>query len=106
MCFGTKDSRAGKNPGKILRIVTWGRYYAPMPQNGVHINGAAIKNRRRSLLLTQEKAAADADIHPSTLQSMEADEAYRASFKTIRKVARVLNCEPTELVRQVEEVAS
>lgn len=91
--------------GKSLRNVTWRDYHAPMPQNGVHLNGKAIKAERTRSLLTIEQLAALADIHPNTLQRMESDETYRASFKTIKRVARELSCSPTPFVRETEEVA-
>lgn len=77
-----------------------------MPQNGVHLNGKAIEEARESLLLTQEKLAALADIHPKTLGRMEADPTYRASFKTIRKVARKLKKDPAQFVRASEEATA
>lgn len=77
-----------------------------MPQTGVHLNGKAIEERRMVLLLTQEQLAAMANIHPNTLHRMESDPTYRASFKTIKAVARKLKSDPADFVRPAEEVAS
>lgn len=77
-----------------------------MPQNGVHLNGKAIEEAREAMLLTQEKLAALADIHPKTLGQMETNPDYRASFKTIRKVARRLKRDPAEFVRAAEEATA
>lgn len=79
-----------------------------MPQVGVPVDGPQIRDRREGLLLSQEGLAAKADIHPNTLQRMENDPDYRAGFKTVRKVARKLKCDPTALLRTepADEVAS
>lgn len=70
-----------------------------MPQNGALLEGEQIRERREALLLTQDMLARKADIHPNTLFRMESDPTYRAGFKTIRRVARQLKCEPTDLLR-------
>jgi DNA-binding XRE family transcriptional regulator len=77
-----------------------------MPQTGSILNGSELKKRREALLLTQEMLARKADIHPNTLLRMESDPEYRAGFKTIRKVARQLKCDPTHLLRATEQEAA
>jgi DNA-binding XRE family transcriptional regulator len=77
-----------------------------MPQNGIPLKGDEIRRRRERLALSQEQLAAKADIHPDTLGSVESNPQHRAGFKTIRALARVFGCEPADLYREPEEVAS
>jgi transcriptional regulator with XRE-family HTH domain len=93
----------GKIHGKIPRNVAQTGYYLLMPQNGVHADRDAVRQRREARLLTQDELARLADIHPNTLARIEADATYRTGFKTLRKIANKLGCEPTDLVRLVEE---
>lgn len=53
------------------------------------------------MLLSQDELARKADIHPNTLARIESDPDYRAGFRTIKKLARKLKCDPTDLVREV-----
>lgn len=92
--------------GKTQWIVTRVFYDVFMPQNGVHLDGNVIKERREAMLLTQDGLARLADIHVNTLARMEGDPEYRASFKTIKAVARQLRTDPTTLVRSAVEGAA
>lgn len=75
-----------------------------MPQNGVPINGEEVRSRREALLFTQEQLAAKAGIHQNTLVSIETKPGYRASFNTIKALAKSLKCDTAHLLER-EEVA-
>lgn len=72
-----------------------------MPQNGIHLDGPAVREKREALLLTQDELARKLDIHVNTLQKIEKDEDYRTSFKLAKKLARRLKCDARDLVREV-----
>lgn len=81
-------------------------YDANMPQTGMHLDGDEVRRRREALALSQELLASEADLHPNTVGSIEIDPTYRTGFKTIRKLARVFDCDPADLYRQESEGAA
>ena len=77
-----------------------------MPQNGMHLDGAEIRRRREQLALSQDLLAGEIDRHPDTIGKIEGDPTYRTGFKTIRKLAELFGCAPSDLYREDVEVAS
>ena len=62
----------------------------------VHI-GERLKKVRTRRLLTQQELAEKAGMSPSTIVNIERDQA-EPHFRTIRKLAKVLDVDPTSLL--------
>ena len=62
----------------------------------VHI-GNKLREIRTRRLLTQEELAKKAEISPSTVANIETDN-REPHFRTIRKLAKALDIDPTELL--------
>jgi transcriptional regulator with XRE-family HTH domain len=62
----------------------------------VHI-GERLKEVRTRRLLTQQELAEKAGVSPSTIVNIERDQA-EPHFRTIRKLAKALEVEPTSLL--------
>ena len=62
----------------------------------VHI-GDKLRAARTRRLLTQEELAERADVSPSTVANIELDN-REPHFRTIRKLAKALDVDPTELL--------
>lgn len=52
---------------------------------------------RESLKMTQEELAKKADISRQTIASLENNMNFSTSTATIRKIAKALNCKPTDI---------
>lgn len=76
-----------------------------MAQIGVPVDGKEIRRRREELFLTQEQLADKVGIHQNTLVSIESKPGYKASFNTIKALAKRLGCVPQDIVPESEEVA-
>jgi HTH-type transcriptional regulator, competence development regulator len=61
--------------------------------------GEQLRNARTRRLLTQDELAAKAGVSQSTIANIERNNA-EPQFRTIRKLARALDVEPTELVKE------
>jgi transcriptional regulator with XRE-family HTH domain len=61
--------------------------------------GAQVKRTRERALLTQQELADRAGIGLTTLNRIENDHA-EPHFRTIRKLAKALDVDPTELVKE------
>ena len=59
--------------------------------------GEQLRNARTRRLLTQDELAAKAGVSQSTIANIERSNA-EPQFRTIRKLARALDVEPTELL--------
>jgi transcriptional regulator with XRE-family HTH domain len=59
--------------------------------------GAKLKAARTRRLLTQDELAERAGVSQSTIANIERDNA-EPQFRTIRKLAKALDIEPTELL--------
>jgi transcriptional regulator with XRE-family HTH domain len=59
--------------------------------------GRKLKEARVRRLLTQEELAEKAGVSPSTVVNIERDQTV-PHFRTIRKLAKALDVDPTELV--------
>jgi transcriptional regulator with XRE-family HTH domain len=59
--------------------------------------GEQLRNARTRRLLTQDELAAKAGVSQSTIANIERNNA-EPQFRTIRKLARALDVEPTELL--------
>jgi transcriptional regulator with XRE-family HTH domain len=59
--------------------------------------GEQLKNVRTRRLLTQEELADKAGVSAATVVNIERNN-QEPHFRTIRKLARALNIEPTELI--------
>lgn len=77
-----------------------------MAQIGVPVIGSEVRRRREALLLTQEQLAEKVGIHQNTLVSIEAKPSYKASFNTIKALAKSLGCEPRDILPESEEVVA
>ena len=63
--------------------------------------GANLKRERERVLLTQEELAERAEIGFATVNRIENDR-VEPRFRTIRKLAKALGVNPTELVKGEE----
>jgi HTH-type transcriptional regulator, competence development regulator len=61
--------------------------------------GEQLRNARTRRLLTQDELAAKAGVSQSTIANIERNNA-EPQFRTIRKLARALDVEPNELVKE------
>jgi HTH-type transcriptional regulator, competence development regulator len=61
--------------------------------------GEQLRHARTRRLLTQDELAAKAGVSQSTIANIERNNA-EPQFRTIRKLARALDVEPTELVKE------
>jgi transcriptional regulator with XRE-family HTH domain len=61
--------------------------------------GDKLREIRIQRLLTQEELAEKAGVSPSTVVNIERDN-REPQFRTIRKLAKALEVEPTELVEE------
>ena len=61
--------------------------------------GQQLKNARTRRLLTQEELADKAGVSAATVVNIERDN-QEPQFRTIRKLAKALDVEPTELVEE------
>ena len=61
--------------------------------------GEQLRNARTRRLLTQDELAAKAGVSQSTIANIERNNA-EPQFRTIRKLARALDVDPTELVEE------
>jgi len=59
--------------------------------------GQQLKNTRTRRLLTQEELAEKANVSAATVVNIERDN-QEPQFRTIRKLAKALDVDPTELV--------
>jgi transcriptional regulator with XRE-family HTH domain len=59
--------------------------------------GEQLRNARTRRLLTQDELAEKASVSQSTIANIERNNA-EPQFRTIRKLARALDVEPTELL--------
>jgi transcriptional regulator with XRE-family HTH domain len=59
--------------------------------------GEQLRNARTRRLLTQEELAAKAGVSQSTIANIERNNA-EPQFRTIRKLAKALDVEPSELI--------
>jgi transcriptional regulator with XRE-family HTH domain len=59
--------------------------------------GDKVREIRTRRLLTQEELAEKAEVSPSTVANIETDN-REPHFRTIRKLAKALNIDPTELL--------
>jgi transcriptional regulator with XRE-family HTH domain len=59
--------------------------------------GQQLKNARTRRLLTQEELAEKADVSAATVVNIERDN-QEPQFRTIRKLAKALDVDPTELL--------
>ncbi len=64
----------------------------------VHI-GEKLKGARTRRLLTQQELAEKAGVSPSTIVNIERDQA-EPHFRTIRKLAKALDVDPTSLLEE------
>ncbi len=61
--------------------------------------GDRLREVRAKRLLTQEELAEKSNVSPSTIANIERDH-REPHFRTIRKLARALDVDPTELVEE------
>jgi transcriptional regulator with XRE-family HTH domain len=59
--------------------------------------GQQLKNARTKRLLTQEELAEKAEVSAATVVNIERNN-QEPQFRTIRKLAKALNVDPTELL--------
>ena len=64
--------------------------------------GAQLKKARERALLTQEELATRADLGVPTISRIE-NGRVEPHFRTIRKLAKALEMDPAELVREAED---
>jgi transcriptional regulator with XRE-family HTH domain len=62
--------------------------------------GRTIRAERRKQLMTQAELAAQAHISQKQLSKIENDEVDEPRFSTIRKLAKALGIDPSELVEE------
>lgn len=64
--------------------------------------GAAIRQRRAALEITQETLAAAAGLHRTYIGSVERGE-RNLSIRNLWKIAAALDCPPSVIIREAEE---
>jgi transcriptional regulator with XRE-family HTH domain len=64
-----------------------------------HVDGEKLRQLREAQFLSHRDLAKRADVSPTTILNLEANR-VEAQRRTIRKLAQVLEVDPTELVRE------
>ena len=62
------------------------------------VDGEKLKALRESKFLSHRELAKNAGVSPTTVLNLEADNVGEAQRRTVRKLAKALGVEPSELV--------